>query len=159
VTDLRRVNLHELVPEYDDSDPEGYRAGMARFGPAIGASQMGASVYELPPGQSICPYHYEYPDEEWLVVLEGRVSVRHPAGDEVLEKGDVVCFPPGPDGAHKVTCAGDETARVLMSSTKQQPAIAVYPDSGKVGIWPGDERDTLMMRREKLAYYDGEVAS
>lgn len=61
MTDLRRVNLHELVPEYDDSDPEGYRAGMARFGPAIGASQMGASVYELPPGQSICPYHYEYP--------------------------------------------------------------------------------------------------
>lgn len=92
-------------------------------------------------------------------MLEGRVSVRHPAGDEVLVKGDVVCFPPGPDGAHKVTCAGDETARVLMSSTKQQPAIAVYPDSGKVGIWPGDERDTLMMRREKLAYYDGEVPS
>jgi uncharacterized cupin superfamily protein len=118
VADLRRVNLHELVPEYDDSDPDGYRAGMARFGPAIGASQMGASLYELPPGQSICPYHYEYPEEEWLVVLEGRVSVRHPGGDDVLAKGDIVCFPPGPDGAHKVTCVGDETARVLMSSTK-----------------------------------------
>ena len=61
VAGLRRVNFHELVPEYDDTDPEGYRAGMARFGPALGASQMGASLYELPPGQSICPYHYEYP--------------------------------------------------------------------------------------------------
>jgi uncharacterized cupin superfamily protein len=120
---------------------------------------MGASLYELPPGQSICPYHYEYPEEEWLVVLEGRVSVRHPGGDDVLAKGGIVCFPPGPDGAHKVTCVGDETARVLMSSTKQTPAIAVYPDSGKVGVWPGDDRDRLMMRRDSLDYWDGEVPS
>ncbi len=157
VAGLQRVNVRELVPEYDETDPEGYRAGMARFGPSLGASQMGASLYELPPGQSICPYHYEYPEEEWLVVLEGRVTVRHPDGEEELAQGDVVCFPPGPDGAHKVTCLGDETARVLMTSTKQKPAICVYPDSGKVGIWPGDDRDTLMMRRETLGYYDGEA--
>jgi uncharacterized cupin superfamily protein len=157
VADLRRVNFHDLAPEYDDADPEGYRAGMARFGPSLGASMMGASLYELPPGQSICPYHYEYPDEEWLVVLDGRVTVRHPAGEDELGKGDIVCFQPGPDGAHKVSCLGEETARVLMTSTKVKPAIAVYPDSNKIGIWPGDERDTLMMRREALEYYDGEV--
>ena len=74
MTGLARVNFHELVPEYDETDPEGYRAGMARFGPALGASQMGASLYELPPGQSICPYHYEYPEEEWLLVVAGRVT-------------------------------------------------------------------------------------
>ncbi|HJX75639.1 MAG TPA: cupin domain-containing protein, partial [Gaiella sp.] len=127
MADLTRVNLHELVPEYDEDDPDGYRPGMARFGPAIGATQMGATLYELPPGQSICPYHYEYPEEEWLVVLSGRVVVRHPGGQQELGEGDVVCFPPGPDGAHKVTCLGDETARVLMTSTKRTPAIAVYP--------------------------------
>ena len=130
---------------------------MARFGPSLGAEKMGASLYELPPGQSICPYHYEYPDEEWLLVLEGRVTLRHEGGEVELGRGDLVCFPPGPDGAHKVTCLGDETARVVMISTKEKPAIAVYPDSGKVGIWPGDERDVLMMRRDKLEYYDGEA--
>jgi uncharacterized cupin superfamily protein len=154
---LKRVNLRELVPEYDDTDPEGYRPGMARFGTAVGASQMGASLYELPPGQSICPYHYEYPEEEWLFVLSGRVTVRHPEGNEELGEGDIVCFPAGPDGAHKVTCLGDETARVLMTSTRQTPGIAVYPDSGKVGVWPGDDRDRLMMRRDTLDYWDGEV--
>jgi len=157
VADLRRVNYRELVPEYDDTDPEGYRAGMARFGPSLGAEKMGASLYELPPGQSICPYHYEYPDEEWLLVLEGLVTVRHEGGELELGRGDLVCFPPGPDGAHKVTCLGDETARVVMISTKEKPAVAVYPDSGKVGIWPGDDRDVLMMRRDKLEYYDGEA--
>ncbi len=155
--DLKRVNFLELAPEYDETDPDGYRAGMARFGPHLGASQMGASLYELPPGQSICPYHYEYPEEEWLAVVSGRVTLRHPDGEDELGQGDVVCFPPGPDGAHKVTCLGEEPARVLMLSTKQTPAIAVYPDSGKVGIWPGDDRDQLLMRRETLEYFDGEV--
>ena len=157
VGQLARVNVEDLVPEYDETDPEGYRAGMARFGPLLGATKMGASLYELPPGQSICPYHYEYPDEEWLVVVSGRVMVRHPGGEDELGSGDIVCFPGGPDGAHKVTCLGDETARIVINSTKEAPAIAVYPDSGKVGIWPGDDRDRLMMRRDTLEYYDGEV--
>lgn len=157
MSSLARVNLADVVPEYDDTDPEGYRSAGVRLGPAIGASQLGASVYELPPGQSVCPYHYEYPDEEWLLVLEGRVAVRHPGGEDELGRGDVVCFPQGPEGAHKVSCLGDEPARVLMLSTKQRPGIAVYPDSGKVGVWPGDERDTLMMRRATLDYWDGET--
>jgi uncharacterized cupin superfamily protein len=159
VAGVTRINLNDLVPEYDESDPEGYRAGMARFGPALGASQMGASVYELPPGQSICPYHYEYPEEEWLFVLGGRVMLRHPGGEEELGEGDVVCFQPGPEGAHKVTCLGQETARVLMTSTKQTPAIAVYPDSDKVAVFPGDDRDRLMMRRDTLDYWDGEAGA
>jgi uncharacterized cupin superfamily protein len=157
VAGIARVNLNDLVPRYDETDPDGYRPGMARFGPAIGASQMGATVYELPSGQSICPYHYEYPEEEWLIVLAGRVVLRHPDGEEELGEGDVVCFPPGPEGAHKVTCLGDETARVLMTSTKQTPAIAVYPDSDKVSIFPGDDRDRLTMRRDTLDYWDGEA--
>ena len=52
---MQRANLNSLEVEYDDQDPEGYRAGMARFGPSIGGVKLGASIYELPPGQSICP--------------------------------------------------------------------------------------------------------
>ena len=154
---MERFKLDAAQPEYDSSDPDGYHAGMDRFGPKIGATQMGGSVYELPPGQSICPYHYEYPEEEWLTVLAGRVLLRHPSGEQELGEGDVVCFPPGPDGAHKVTCLGDVVARVLMSSTKQEPAIAVYPDSDKISIFPGDDRDRLTMRRDTLDYWDGEA--
>jgi len=154
---LERINIHELAFHYDDTDPDGFKAGMARFGPSIGASQMGGTVYELPTGQSICPYHDEYAEEEWLVVFDGRVLVRHPEGEDVLGPGDVVCFQPGPEGAHRVTNREAATARVLMTSTRKTPAIAVYPDSGKIGIFPGDDRDRLMMRRDTLPYYDGET--
>jgi uncharacterized cupin superfamily protein len=156
MSELARVNIHRVVPEYDGSDPDGYNSGGIRLGPSIGAAKLGASIYELPPGQSICPYHYEYPDEEWLLVLEGRVTVRHPTGEDELGSGDVVCFPTGPEGAHKVTCSGADAARVMMLSTKMRPGVAVYPDSGKVGLWPGGDRDNLM-RRDQLDHWDGET--
>ena len=153
---MRRFNLLAASPEYDDSDPEGYRAAMDRFGPRIGASQIGGSVYEIPPGQSICPYHYEYPEEEWLMPLDGAVTVRTPAGEEELGRFEVVAFPPGPEGAHKVTNLGSQTVRVLMLSTKAETSVCVYPDSGKLlAISP---HDRLMTRKgPDLDYYDGEV--
>ena len=64
------VNLNAVSAEGDAGDPEGYRSRVARLGPMVGAEQMGASVYELDPGESICPYHYENVEEEWLLVLE-----------------------------------------------------------------------------------------
>jgi uncharacterized cupin superfamily protein len=145
-------------PSYDPEDPEGYRAGADRFGAKIGAAQMGMTVYELPPGQSICPYHYEYGCEEWLFALDGPVVLRHPGGEQGLERGDVVCFPPGPDGAHQVFNRGQETVRVAMLSTKPELAVAVYPDSDKIGVFPGDPRDKIMVRRSSdVGYYEGEV--
>jgi uncharacterized cupin superfamily protein len=154
---MRRVNLLTLDFEYDSSDPEGYRNGLARFGPSIGASKLGGSVYALPAGQSICPYHYEHGDEEWLIVLTGHPTVRHPDGEDQLGPGDAVCFPAGPDGAHKVTNNGGETARVLMLSSMNLPSVAVYPDSGKIGVFTEDESENAMFRRtQSVDYWDGE---
>ncbi len=155
---MQRINLEQLEIAYDDADPAGYRVGHCRFGPKIGASALGGTVYELPEGQSICPYHYEYGCEEWAVVLAGRPTLRHPGGEVTLDPGDVVCFPAGPDGAHKVTNATAEAVRILFLSDKLSPSVAVYPDSGKIGVWPGDEHDTIMVRRESAVdYWDGEI--
>lgn len=156
---MRRLNLHFLEAEYDESDPDGYRAGMVRLGKDLGAVMLGGSVYELPPGQSNCPYHYEYGNEEWLIVLAGRITVRHPGGEEDLDPGEVVCFPVGPDGAHKLTNKSEEVARVLMLSTMVEPSVAVYPDSDKIGVWPApDRQDHILVRRESgVDYWDGEA--
>jgi uncharacterized cupin superfamily protein len=108
---------------------------MLRFGPQVGATRTGTSVDELPPGQAICPYHYEYGDEEWLLVLVGRPTLRTPDGLEELAPWGAVCFPEGPTGAHGLRNNTDETVRVLMYSTVSPTAVSVYPDSDKVGIW------------------------
>src|ERR1043166_1300423 len=101
---------------------------MFRFGPLLDAEELGTSVYELPPGQAICPYHYEYAEEEWLVVLEGTPPLRTPSGWSTLSPWDVCFFPTGPDGAHRVRNETDTTARVMMFSDLRWPAATVYPD-------------------------------
>ncbi len=132
---------------------------MARMGPGLGAERTGASVYELPPGQAICPYHYELSEEEWLVVLKGRPTLRHPAGTDELAPWDVVCFPIGPQGAHAVRNDTSAVVRVLMFSTVADPAVSVYPDSDKVGVYPRDPAGRLIVRRASgVGYWDGEAA-
>jgi uncharacterized cupin superfamily protein len=154
---MKRFNLHTGPLARDDDDPDGYHGEYARLGPAIGAARMAGTLYVLPPGESNCPYHYES-DEEWLIVLEGRATVRRPEGEEELEAGDVVCFPAGPAGAHKITNRGEEPMRMLIVSTRDMPGIAVYPDSDKIGVFTEDGRDDIMVRRESgVDYWDRET--
>jgi uncharacterized cupin superfamily protein len=157
---VNRVNISSPEFTYEADDPAGFRAGMFRFGSLLGAERTGASVYELPPGEAVCPYHYEYGEEEWLLVLEGRPSVRHPGGTDQLEPWDAVCFPPGPEGAHQIRNDGEETARVLMFSEVMTPAVTVYPDSDKVGVWTGNADDNLMTTRSSaVEYFHGETGA
>lgn len=156
---MRRINIAAPAFEYDEDDPDGFRSGMARLGQLLGgAEESGASVYELPPGQAICPYHYEVGEEEWLLVLAGEPTLRHPEGSERLAPWDVVFFEKGAAGAHGIRNETEETVRVLMFSTVVTPTATVYPDSEKVGIWTGDPETDVMVRREsKVEYFDGEA--
>ena len=140
----------------DPEDPPGFRAGALHLSPP--GAELAVKAFELPPGEKLCPYHYEYV-EEWLILGSGALTLRTPAGIEELVPGDVVRFPKGPDGAHQVTAHGDTPARFVMFSSAHEPSVAVYPDSDKVGVWSGDERDTFMFRRAdgNVPYYDGEV--
>ena len=154
---MRKINIAEPQFSYDADDPPGFRSGMARLGPLLEATEMGTSIYELPPGQAICPYHYEYAEEEWLIVLEGRPTLRHPEGTEELAPWDVLCFPTGPQGAHGIRNETDETARVLMFSTVKHPAATVYPDSDKIAVWTGNKDDDLIAERASgVDYWRGE---
>lgn len=146
------TNLFDIETE-EREGPVGYERTARQLGPLVGASDLGASVYVLGEGQSTYPYHWEANDEEWLLVLEGHPELRMPDAVEELEPGDLVCFPRGPEGAHKVTNRRPEPARVLILSTKPDVSIAFYPDSGKVGIWPPG---TLFRLDDAVDYWDGE---
>jgi uncharacterized cupin superfamily protein len=151
-------NILSDAVRYDADDPDGYRAGVAMVGREAGGSAQNVKVYEIPPGQSLCPYHYEF-EEEWLVVISGELALRTPGPQRTIVAGEIVCFPAGPEGAHKVTNRAQETARVLMFSSAREPAVCVYPDSDKIGVYtpvPGDE---FMLRRENghEPYYAGEM--
>jgi uncharacterized cupin superfamily protein len=119
-------NLFRDATKADESDPPGFRVQSARLGPKLGASRLGMTVYDLPPGEAVCPYHFHWGDEEWLVVLVGTPTVRTPEGERTLEPGDVVCFPVGPNGAHRVltsatTPSASPSSRISTSSDRRKP--------------------------------------
>jgi uncharacterized cupin superfamily protein len=156
---MKRINIAAPQFTYDEEDPERFRSGRAVLGKLLGGpKESGISAYELPPGQAVCPYHYEVGEEEWLLVLEGNPTLRHPEGSDRLEPWDVVFFEKGAAGAHGIGNETEETARVLMFSTVVIPTATVYPDSDKVGIWTGDPETDVMVRRESgVDYFDGEA--
>jgi uncharacterized cupin superfamily protein len=150
------VNLFELPLQFDEDDPVGYHTAYRRLAPELGGTRIALNVFELPPGQSVCPYHYENGSEEWIVVLTGRPTLRTPAGERDLEPWDCVFCPVGEEGAHKVTNRTDESARIVIWSNRSHPDTGVYPDSNKVGAWPPGR---LFRLDDAVDYWDGEGAS
>jgi len=120
--------------------------GRLDVGRALGSTELLMFVYDIAPGASSSPYHYEY-DEEWLLVVDGTLVLRAPDGEHTVERGDIVCFPAGPAGAHQLLNRSESAARVLMFSSSRSPAVSVYPDSDKIGVWPGNEADELVFKR------------
>jgi uncharacterized cupin superfamily protein len=144
---VRRANLATITCDPRPQLPDGFRRNSKRVGTLLGAARTGLSVYELPPGQAVGPYHYEDPQEEWLLVVSGTPTLRHPGGDDQLEPWDLVFFPSGPAGAHLVRNNSESTARVAMFSSITAVGAVVYPDSDMIQLFTTDGEDDLVVKR------------
>ncbi|MEF8842969.1 MAG: cupin domain-containing protein, partial [Haloarculaceae archaeon] len=119
---------------YDEGDA---RFRRKRLAGAAGGDRLGASLYELSPGERAWPYHYHTANEEAMYVLAGSGRVRGPDGEVMVIEGDYLAFPVGEGGGHHVANDGDEPMRYLMLSTMVEPDVTVYPDSGTFGVYAG----------------------
>ena len=149
------VNLLDGEVAEDARVRDGHRFLRAMIGQAVGAKLTGLSLYELPPGEAAWAYHYELSREEWLIVVSGAVVVRTPEGDRALQAGDVVCFPPGAEGAHQVRNDSAAVARFVIPSSWAESYVAVRPDSNTALIvGPGFRQ--IVPLDESLEYWDRE---
>jgi uncharacterized cupin superfamily protein len=154
---VRVVNVFDCEMEAGPGR-DGFWFRGAPLGSKLGAARTGAAVYEARAGVPIWPYHYHYPDEEWLYVLEGAPVLRDTGGRRVLQDGDVVCFPPGHRGAH--TLEGPGRFLLFSGEYSSGPFVSVYPDSDKVSVFPGIEANRLnavrLPRSGSVDYWHGE---
>jgi uncharacterized cupin superfamily protein len=122
-------------PHFEElRDQAGFRSRRARLGRQLASERVALSLWDLPPGEAAYPYHFHLAEEELLVVLSGRPSLRTPHGWRVLAEGDVASFPVGERGAHLLVNRTDQPARFLAISN-QQPDIVVRPDSRTLGVF------------------------
>lgn len=153
------VNINDPVFDEPREHP-GFGCRRARLSRQAGSERLGLSLWELPPGEAAYPYHYHLAEEELLVVLDGRPSLRTPNGWRELLEGDVVPFPRGERGAHQLLNRTGETVRFLAFSTNGEPDIVIRPDSGTLGAYErqadGGGLRAVFRTADMVDYFEGE---
>jgi uncharacterized cupin superfamily protein len=150
---VRRINLDEVVVERDVA-PLPFTAAAADVGRIIGAQRLGYAFGRLEPGEVYCPYHWHTREEEALLVWRGAATLRTPAGTFAIRAGDLVAFPVGPGGAHRLTNDAEATCEVLIFANIDAGDACFYPDSAKVLV---EAAGTIVRSAPELDYFDGEV--
>ena len=152
---IRHENI-DALPAGHKCEHEGYEYYRKKFVPFGAAEQCTVSVYEIPPGKSAYPYHYHHKNEEVFCILRGRGTLRTPEGERPVVAGDLLFFPANENGAHKPTnTSAEETLVYLDFDTVSDLDVAVYPDSGKLGVW-GKGINRLYRAEDDVEYYFGE---
>jgi uncharacterized cupin superfamily protein len=149
-----------LDDEWQEGYPptDGYRANWKR----LKAGNLALGVYELLSGQTQCPYHFHHGNDELMLVLSGRPTLRTPDGESELKPGDAVPFPAGRDGAHQVFNRTDEPARYVMAARHVTPEVVEHVDSGKLIAMAHSESQggeplwTVHRFDDATDYFDGE---
>ena len=161
LTQLLIRNFDDVALQHEQREPL-YDTRCARLARGTAARKMGASIDTVAPGMRSCPYHFHYAQEEMFIVLEGHGTLR--VADEMLplRAGDIAFIPPGPEYPHQIINTSDLPLKYLSISTKAQPEVVEYPDSGKYlasARVDGNDHGFARMHREKddLDYWDGEA--
>jgi uncharacterized cupin superfamily protein len=148
-------------PTFEEGErPEGFRGRRARIGYELGTELVGASLWEVPPGEAVYPYHFHYADEEVVIVLRGQPTLRTPEGLRELDEGEALRFPVGEEGAHQIFNRSADTAAFLAISSHGRPDVVVYPDSNKLGVGErlprGGGLRAFFLRDAAVDYWTGE---
>ena len=151
---MKHQNIDDL-PRTHKRGAEGYEFTRRDF-LAVHEANTLVRVYELPPGKSAYPYHYHLKNEETFFILRGEGLLRTPEGERAVKAGDLLFFPAGENGAHKLTNTSEAEMLVYLDfDIVHDLDVTMYPDSGKIGIW-GMGTNKIYRIGDDVDYYEGE---
>lgn len=159
------VNLDELeLLEFGNG--KSFQAKLGRVGALVGSQKLGAQYHLLSPGKKAFPRHAHHVNEEMMIVISGAGTYHRGDRSWAIRAGDVISAPPGEgDSAHQVENTSDAELAYLCVSTRLDPEVVEYPDSGKFAVLSRvpegkgmlSARISYIGRTENsLDYFDGE---
>ena len=155
MSEIRHSHIDD-IPAGHKCEHEGYEYRRRKFVPFGGSKNSLVSVYEVPPGKAAYPYHFHHNNEETFYIISGEGLLRTPEGERKVGPGELLFFPTGPEGAHKLTNTSENEPLVYIDfDVVHQVDITVYPDSGKLGIW-GMGVNKVFPEGQAVDYYQGE---
>ena len=158
IINIAEVELQPRPPQFAPTGraAERYDARVGMIAPKIGAKKLGYNLTAVPPGKRAYPYHSHRVQEEMFYVIEGIGEVRIGGETFPIGAGDIIACPTGgPETAHQIVNTGKTELRYLAVSTKEQPEICEYPDTGKIaGL--GESLRFVVRGDQQVGYWDGE---
>lgn len=128
------VNIDE-APLRASAHGDNFEAWLGRIGSLIGVRKLGCQYHVVPAGKRAFPLHAHHANEEMFFVVSGEGSYRF--GTEIfpIRTGDVIAAPSGDAStAHQIVNTSDAELRYLGFSTRLDPDVVEYPDSGKFSV-------------------------
>ena len=156
---IRHQHIDSL-PAKHKTGQEGYeyyrRDFLREFASRGEGGKAVVSIYTVPPGKSAYPYNYHLKNEEVFYILRGQGLLKTPEGEKTVAEGDLLFFPADSSGAHKLTNTSDtEDLTYIDFDVVHDIDVALYPDSGKIGIWGRDTNRVYDLDAD-VDYYKGE---
>ncbi len=99
-----------------------------RLGDALGLTRFGVNLVRLPPGIMSAQRHWHTHEDEFVIVLEGELTLITDGGEQTLGPGMTAGFPAGSEDGHHLINRTDADAFYLEVGNKDKADDVNYPD-------------------------------
>ena len=137
------INPWDVAPDVGTDYPPPHDALCSHrerraLGDEFGLSQFGVNMVRLPPGQASAQRHWHRLEDEFVMVLRGKLTLVTDAGEQEIGPGMVAGFKAGVADGHHLVNNSDEDAVYLEIGTRTETEECFYPDID-LHYGPGDE--------------------
>lgn len=99
-----------------------------RVGEAGGLRDFGVNWMTLPPGQWSSQRHSHSHEDEFVLVLQGALTLVEDAGETLLQAGECACFPKGTGHGHHLQNRGEALAVYLEVGSRHADDLTTCAD-------------------------------
>jgi len=150
---ILKYNTREFREEPNKIDHFRLFSDVTRKKNGVVPENLNFDLRQLNPGQFSAPYHFHRNAEELFMAESGTMTLRTPGGVAIVERGDVIFFEMGENGAHQLYNHGNTPCIYLDIRTFIGIDICEYPDSGKMLFAPSFE---IYNKDSAAGYFEGE---
>ncbi|MFO1106134.1 MAG: cupin domain-containing protein [Amaricoccus sp.] len=122
-----------------------------------GLTQFGARIETLPPGSASSMRHWHSHEDEFVLVLEGRLVLEEEGGETPLGPGEAAAFPAGRPNGHVLRNRSDGPATFLVVGNRDARDVCTYAGRDRMSFWRDGRRQVTRRDGTPLAAPDAPV--
>jgi uncharacterized cupin superfamily protein len=152
---MPKIELRDVPVLSGTGYPQPYAAlvkGRSRqaLGDAVGLTQFGVNLVRLEPGAASSQRHWHENEDEFLIMVEGELTLVDESGATAMRPGDCAGFKAGDPNGHHLVNRSDRPGVFLVVGTRAGLDRTHYPDIDMVYV--RDESGGRFTRRSGEPY-------